>query len=670
MNKTGKKLISLLGALAMTASLAVMPAAAGPLDVYEDDIESHSVYVETGNGLGADYDANVPGVATGSGDMLVSGVWQTSPTFGGGGWATDYRIQKDKQYANSWNNSDGDVADNVIRMRSLSIDGNYQAAVNLIADVSSLGDSYMYQVDLRSYFGGACTPVMGIRLGDPDDETNYYELAVFNNTGVGNSKADAQVSAPRFTKVQGATATTPAVAAVGAEPTAWKYTEYGKTATASGLYVGTDGNPHHTDWFTLTIARQKDTFSWSVVEKKTGEVIWSDSWTDESPLFEDYAKLQIFEYGGGDGCTFANNVVCKKLGMALYRNEANKTGVFTDTLESYTAVSATNFNPNGDTNYSAEWGSGNSAVLSGGGLALVEDVWQTSPKFDPTGGTSLFAVTKDTEGANTWGNVVYTDDTVLFMQCAGCAQVAVDRISDVSAAGDSYQYTADIRNYFNGSSNGVMGIRIMDPDNSANYYEIALISGTGTDKVEAAPRFTKVIGGTETTPTTESDAWKYTEYSPVKTVSGLNGSYCDWYTLTLGKTGSTISWSVKNKGTGEVIWEDSWVDESPLFTKTGKLQAFTCNGAATLNNVTLETVETGDLQVQANWICNGDAPFMVVAGYDANNKLLVAKQIKAGEGTFGSYDASAAISNAGDTIRAFMWNTDLTPVQTDVEAVQ
>ena len=235
MKKQAKKLLSLLSALAMLATLAISPVSAGPLDVYEDDIESHTLYVPSGNGLGADYNANVPGIATGTGDVLVAGVWQTSPTFGGGGWVTEYQINKDKTRANSWaHESDVDVDDQIIRIKSLSIDGSYQAAINLIADVSNLGDSYMYKADMRSYFNGDCAPVMGIRLSNPADETSYYELALINNTGVANSKEECAAFAPRFTKVSGATEHTPAVAAVGQEPAAWEYTEYGENKAASG----------------------------------------------------------------------------------------------------------------------------------------------------------------------------------------------------------------------------------------------------------------------------------------------------------------------------------------------------------------------------------------------------------------------------------------------------
>ncbi len=600
MKKAFKKIVSLLSAVALICAFPV--ALAEDTAFFSDTIEDHTLYVPVGS-LGEDYDNNVPGVASGKGDIFVPGVWQVSPMFGGGAWATDYRVRYDMQYANAWNGNDADVTtDKVISIKSISNDTSIQAAVNLIKDVSDVGDNFVYRADIRTYFNGNSTPVMGMRIADPENEANYYEIALFNNTGVANSKDEAKVSAPRFTKVKGADINTPAIAAEGSEPATWLYTKYGEEATASGLYPASP-LPHHTEWFTLSLGRQGDVFSWTVTEKSTGEVIWKDKWEDASPLFEGVGRLQLFEYGGGNGSTFINNVVLDAVEAPVVTAPLD---IFDDDIEDHPL-----YVPVGE--LGEDYDNNVPGVASGKNDVLVPDVWVTSPIFGGKSWSSDYRVRYDTWLGNKYTSKDYdlTDKVISIKSLAKDDrwQAAINRIGDVSEVGDSYIYSADLRSYFNGSSSLVMGMRIFDPTDETNYYEIALINNTGTaaDKEAAkvsAPRFTKVQGGSDlNTPNvaevgSEPATWLYTEYGTNKTASGIykqtNGYETEWFTVKLGRQGNTFIWSVEEKETGEVIWTDSWTDANPLFAGCGTLQLFEYsgteggNGSTFINNVSLK----------------------------------------------------------------------------------
>lgn len=645
MKQSAKKLISLLGAASLVSTMAVMPVHADPMTIFEDNMESYTVGT----------------TVYGSGKTLVSEKWATSPTFGGDSTQSkisSYSVQQDTEYANSYNSDDTVLDDKVLQLYSRKENTtNYQAALNLAADVSELGDCFEYSVDIRSYFYSSCSPVMGIRLGNPKDETCYYELALFNNTSDVKGAENAKVSPPRFTKVQYADLHTPAMTAEGSEPPTWKYTEYGETATSSGLYSSSD-MAHHTDWFTLVIGRNKNTFNWSVYSQRTGETIWADSWTDDSPLFDGYGVLQVFEYqtGSTKGKTLINNVSAKKMGTRIYREESTKSISYSDDMQSYTPESTS---------------------VYGTGKKLIGD-WYTSSVYGIEGTGSKYEIKQDQIYCNAWnGSDEYTDNIALSMRpknLANSKQAALTLKNDTKANAIAYTYSVDLRNYFSGATAPIMGMRLSDPADETNYYELALISNTGVAASSAEarvspPRFTKVKGANSDTPAIaeggeEPESWIYTQYGENATDSGLyvGGGiphHTDWFTLTMTKNSGTISWTVTNKATGEIFWSDSFFDANPLFTEPARLQVFAYGDEQRVyvDNVTYTTEEPGQIYFAAAWRKPTlTAPMLLMAQYDDDGLLISKEILETEEGATGSYSSLTPLEMRGSMAKLFLWD--------------
>lgn len=624
-----------------------VPTPKTPLKVFSDDMENHAVYV-LGDSKADDINNDAPSYATGYGgnvsDVMVEGYWATSATLGGTNWYNDYCIQYDELTGNGYANNDKapirysgtnpDTSNKVIALQPSYNEKGQLCVLNLTSNVGTAED-FVYSVDVRNYFRGTVNPVAGIRLADPTDDTSYYELALISEGD--NYEVDhegAKFAKPRFTKVEAGSTHTAAVAAEGAEPAEWKYTDYGSVGTASGMYKN-DG--YRTTWFTLTIAKVGDTIYWSIIDKAFNEVVWIDSFKDDSALFNGMGRLQLFAYGAGkcDMPTFFDNVDLKKVGTALYMHE-EVAGTFTDDLESNTV-----------------------------GTSPAD--WSASEKFNSG---AAYSVKNDRNLANDWGGDADYDleDKVIQMYGNG-GHMAINYNTQVANT-----YSVDMRNYLmNGATNPVMGIRISDLNNEANYYELALISDTtyranAGEAAIAPPRFMKVKGADTDTPAvsdTIPEQCLYSDNGTEKTSSGAyvlkeKGGYgTTWFTLELGKTGNDVSFKVSDKTTGSVLWSKTWTDSEPLFEGAGKLQVFTYGGssAVLVNNVSGEISGDKGLRLEASWIKdNTDAPFIMLADYDADNKVVALEKIDAQSGSKGYYASPSSLSMSGTTKKAFMWD--------------
>lgn len=608
-----------------------------PLYLLRDEIEGHPVYTPVGT-KAEDINNNVPSYATGFGgnvsDVMVDGYWATSALLGGTEWFNDYCVQYDELTGNGWSgngkapigylNSTPDESNKVIALQPAYNEKGQLCVLNLTKNLGDAKD-FIYSVDVRNFFSGTVNPVAGIRLADPTDDTSYYELALISKGEVYDVDHEAaKFEKPRFTKVESGNTHTAAVASSGNEPTEWKYVDYGNTGTASAMYKN-DG--YRTTWFTLTLAKKGNTIHWSIVDKAFNEVVWEDSFTDESPLFESMGKLQLFAYGAGK-CqlpTFFDNIDVKKLGTKLFKYE-EIADTFADTIES----------------------------VSG---------WTVS-------GGATFSLTKDKKLANNWGGGAEydLDDSIIQLNANG----ALSLIDYTAKTADSY--SVDLRNYlYGGETSPVMGVRIADPDNSQNYYELAIISpttyvATAQDAAVSAPRFTKVIGGTVSTPAVSDIApaeVTYIEKGSEKTASGSyiqdsKGGYAtNWFNLEISKNGNDITFAVTDKETGSTIWSKTWTDDEVLFENAGKLQVFTYGGNAPvfINNVSGVIMGDSGLRIEASWVKNsGGAPFMATADYDSDGRLVNFVPVEAPKGTKGYYFSPSSLSMAGALKKLFVWD--------------
>jgi len=185
---------------------------------------------------------------------------------------------------------------------------------NLTYDVDDL-ENYTFSVDVRNTYAWSQTPVSGIRLYSPDNEANYYELALLTPQEPGNyvyseyEGALAGSLAPRFTKVQSAGDDTSAIKTDAEIPDEWLATAYSPIAAVTMLHkVKNLDNPSdyelRTTWYTLSITKIDDIICWEIFDKERGNTVWEASYTDDTPLFDKMGKLQLFVYGNG-----ANNTV-------------------------------------------------------------------------------------------------------------------------------------------------------------------------------------------------------------------------------------------------------------------------------------------------------------------------------------------------------------------------
>lgn len=222
-----------------------------------------------------------------------------------------FSINYDKLKANAWGGaSDTDITENKV------IWLNGSGKLNYTKEIANT-----YSVDLRNYFNGSTNPVMGIRLLDPDNASNYYELAILSGTGVYNSFAEGKLYPPRFTKVKGAKDSTPAISP--SQPDEVLYLENGTEKTASALVAElTAGIGHSTYWYTLELSKAGNDISFKVIDKESGALLWSKTWTDDNPLFDDAGSLQIFTYGGGSS-VLVDNVESTQIGDSGLRIEAS-----------------------------------------------------------------------------------------------------------------------------------------------------------------------------------------------------------------------------------------------------------------------------------------------------------------------------------------------------------
>lgn len=611
-----------------------------PLYLLKDTIEGHQLYTPVGT-KAEDIMNNVPSHATGhsevTSDIMVDGYWATSTALGGTEWFNDYCIQYDEMTGNGWSGESetaigqgGSTPDESNKVIALKPSYNEQGQLCVLNLTKNLGDAddFIYSVDVRNFFSGTVNPVVGIRVADPTDDTSYYELALISKGTIYDvDHSGAKLEKPRFTKVKGGSKHTPKKAAAGSEPAEWKYVDYGSVGTASGMYKD-DG--YKTSWFTLTIAKKGSTIYWSILDKAANEVVWEDSYDDANPLFSGLGRLQLFAYGGGE-CnvpTLFDNIDAKKLGTKLFKYE-DIAGTFT------------------------------------------EDFSTSEIDSMPAGFSSqdkAFKVNYDKLNANFWGgdsDKDVTDSKVLWYDGAG-------KLNYTNNTGNNY--SVDMRNYFFGETNPVMGIRILDPNNESNYYELSLLSGkdaydSPNDAKLHPPRFTKVEGAKATTPAISDTAPQevlYIENGPEKVASGLysdgpNGRNhaTDWYTLELGKVDNEISFKVIDRASNSIIWAKTWNDETPLFEGAGALQIFTYggNGKILIDNVSGTAFGDSGLRVEASWVKDSTgAPLMATADYDENGRLISVCDIEAPAGNKGYYFSPKSLELTGTLKKLFVWD--------------
>lgn len=620
-----------------------------PLYLLKDTIEGHQLYTPVGS-KAEDIMNNVPSHATGysevTSDIMVDGYWATSSLMGGTEWFNDYCVQYDEVTGNGWSGSvtspigqGGSTPNEANKVIALKPSYNEQGQLCVLNLAKNLGDAddFIYSVDVRNFFYGTVNPVAGIRVASPTDDTSYYELALISNGASYDVDHDgARFEKPRFTKVAGGSKHTPKKAAAGGEPSEWKYVDYGSVGTASGMYRA---DTYQTGWFTLTLAKKDSTIYWSIIDKATGEAVWEDSYRDSDPLFDGLGRLQLFAYGGGEcnAPTLFDNIDAKKLGTKLFH--------YTDIADTF----CDDFTANA--------------------IDSVPDGYSSPDKS--------FKVKYDKLNANFWGQASdtdLTDNKVLWLEGAGKLNYT---------AGTANTYTVDIRNYFYGVTNPVSGIRILDPNNEKNYYELALLSGkdaynSPADAKLYPPRFTKVQGAKDTTPAISDTAPSevlYIENCPDKVASGLysdgpNGRShsTDRFTLELGKDDNEISFRITDKATNSVIWNRKWTDEAPLFDGAGILQIFSygADGQLIIDNVSGVAMGDSGLRIEASWVKESkSAPFIKTADYDENGRLISVSDIDAPIGNKGYYFSPKSLTLSGVLKKLFLWdentNEPLTP---------
>ncbi|MBE7016293.1 MAG: hypothetical protein E7417_05700 [Ruminococcaceae bacterium] len=584
---------------------------------------------------------NVPSHATGhssvTSDIMVDGYWATSPALSGTEWFNDYCVQYDELTGNGWSGDSttaigqgGSTPDKSNKVIALKPSYNEQGQLCVLNLTKNLGeaDDFIYSVDVRNFFSGTVNPVAGIRVANPKDDTSYYELALISKGTIYDvDHSGAKLEKPRFTKVIGGSKHTARNATAASFPAEWQYLDYGSVGTASGMYKN-DG--YRTTWFTLTIAKKGNTIYWSILDKATGEVVWEDNYSDPSPLFDGLGRLQLFAYGGGECSlpTLFDNIDAKKLGTKLFKYED-----IADTFCDDFSTSQIDSVPEG----------------------------YSSPD-------KAFKVKYDKLNANFWGgdsDKDVTDSKVLWLEGAGKLNYT---------KGTANTYTVDLRNYFFGETNPVTGIRILDPNNEANYYELALLSGkdaynSPTDAKLYPPRFVKVADAKANTPAISDTVpleVLYIENGPEKTASGLysdgpNGRShaTNWYTLELGKNNNEISIKVVDRATNSVIWNKKWTDESPLFEGAGNLQIFSygANGQLIIDNVSGVALGDSGLRIEASWVKESKgAPFIKTADYDENGRLISAGDIDAPIGNKGYYFSPKSLTLSGALKKLFLWD--------------
>lgn len=608
-----------------------------PLYLLKDDVEGYGIYVPNGT-KAQDITNGVSSYATGYGgnvsDVMVEGYWATSAILGGEDWFNDYCVQYDEISGNCWDkgivspirysNSRPDTSNKVIALQPSYNELGQLCVLNLAKNLGT-DDDFIYSVDVRNFFGGTVNPAAGIRIADPTDDTSYYELAILSKGEIYNvTHEGAKFEKPRFTKVKGGKTHTPALTAN--PPAEWKYVDYGNVGTASGLY---NDNGFKTSWFTLTLGKKGNTLYWKIYDKAFDEVVWEDSFTDSTPLFDGLGRLQLFAYGAGkvQAPTFFDNIDGKKLGVKLFNYEEIADTILID---------------------------------------MTENDINTAPSEFSSSDTS-FTVLYDKIYCNAWNidtEADITDNKTLWMKSAG-------KLNYNGTVCNNYRI--DLRNYFNGSTNPVMGIRIINPDNENDYYELAILSGTKDYNTTAdakiyPPRFTKVKGAKGTTPEISDSVPAevlYLENSAEKIASCLYRDIpiqrpymTDWFTLELGKDGADITFKITDRKSGAILWNKTWTDPTPLFEGAGKLQLFTYGGTSSVLFDNISGVALGDsgLRIEASWIKETkDAPFMITADYDEKGRLISATETTASKGNTGYFFSPSSLTMPGSLKKLFLW---------------
>lgn len=257
---------------------------------------------------------------------------------------------------------------------------------------------------------------------------------------------------------------------------------------------------------------------------------------------------------------------------------------------------------------------GIAGITSGSGKTLTE-CWKTSDAFGGSWFQTIYQVQKDKLVSNSWAGSTDIDleNQVISLKTINSQtslQAAVVYQADLPDDADGYVYRADLRNYFSGECNPVMGIRITDPTDETKYYELALISNTDPANSETAaavspPRFAKVQDAEISTPDeTMADTWQYAEYGTEKPASGCysgngQGHHCDWYTLELTQyKNGALSWRIIRKTDGKEIWNGTYLDKTPLFTGSGKLTIFTYGGSG---KILADNAKVGAMYEKSGW---------------------------------------------------------------------
>ncbi len=593
--------------------------------VYYDNISVTGISEEAEGGASDDFGGYTVGTSvSGKSAVLVENTWISSAAFGD---TATYKIAKDETLCNNW--GDNSETDNII----LCLNGGTDklAVINFAAESEG---GYTLKADVRNYLlDGRINAANGIRLAKKGNESDYYELALTAD------ETTWKGTAPRFTKVIGADKDT----AGNKVAEAVKKLEEGTAAlnTGHGDVEGWNG----TLWHTAEITVKGKNVSWKVTDKNSGVTAWEGSFRDDEDLLTGGVTAQLFAYGTSKA--FFDNV-----SFAPASSEAVKKSLilFSDDMESRPLYEATG---NG---LGADYDAHVPGVATGSGYTMFEGEWQTSPMYGGTSWATDYRVRYEKEHANSWNeNDSDTTNKVISISTAGCNHAAINLIKNLSGTANGFIFSADARNYFNGDISESTGIRLVDRNNEANYYELALradtttVNSAGVNGVAMTPRFTKVTGADKNTTDKNTADSKFDYVAYGENVSNCelvlnNGFRTNKFTLSIAVNGNEISWSVKNLTTGIADWSgshkfDEGIDASvlmpQLYTYTSKNDnalAYFDNVKVVKNGIALNKVNSSIMNIDAAFVNSSESAKIIIAYYDENGALVGAKTADAGIG--------------------------------------
>lgn len=614
--------------------------------VYYDNISVSEISNTSEKGIEDNFETYSVGTsASGKSAVLAENAWISSANYGDG---AVYSIEKDEKLCNNWDGDNNTQLSN--KVLSLNGGANKLAVINSAATVEN--GAYTLKADVRNYLlDGQINTVNGIRLAQKNDETKYYEIALTADESTWKG------TEARFTKVVGGDTDT------AADETSSAVVVSKKSSSSLNSGHGDVSGWNGTHWYTAQLTVKNKKVSWKITDKESGATAWEGEFNDTENFLGDGVTAQLFAYGGSkaffDNVSFAPVAETKKT-LALFDDDFESRALYEET-------------GNG---LGADYDAHVPGIATGSGYTMFESEWQTSAMYGGNGWASDYRIQYEKKYANGWNSSdPNTENKVIAISPADQNHAAINMVKNLSGAKNGFVFTADVRNYFNGTLNESTGIRLVDKNNEANYYELALrLDATATKNfaggvsgVAKTPRFTKVSGADKHTTAinTSDDKFDYVAYgdkiSECELVGYADAVGTNQFRLSIAVCGKKVQWSVKNLTTDSTDWQGAYEFENAInaeqlvpqlytYSSQSGAKAYFDNVKIIKNGIALNKITSSVMTIDTE-ILNASADSkIIIAYYDENNVLINAQALDIST----DYEKkTAVIPNGAVTAKAF-----------------